>query len=139
VITPTLILPHQGGGEFFRELDAPQLCCGVLHFRVRNKREGFQVHSVIRGWDWPPLKEVSVSRSYPQQVSCSEGCQSWQDTQGWEFRVFLLTSFVFSKVLTTQNTEEGLYYRQNSATGEYHKAMKGSISPESVERSQRVT
>jgi hypothetical protein len=34
VITPTLILPHQGGGEFFRELDAPQLCCGVLHFRV---------------------------------------------------------------------------------------------------------
>jgi hypothetical protein len=31
VITPTLILPHQGGGEFFRELDAPQLCCGVLH------------------------------------------------------------------------------------------------------------
>ena len=30
-ITPTLILPHQGGGEFFRELDAPQLCCGVLH------------------------------------------------------------------------------------------------------------
>jgi hypothetical protein len=26
-----LILPHQGGGEFFRELDAPQLCCGVLH------------------------------------------------------------------------------------------------------------
>jgi hypothetical protein len=33
VITPTLILPHQGGGEFFRELDAPQLCCGVLHWR----------------------------------------------------------------------------------------------------------
>jgi hypothetical protein len=31
VITPTLILPHQGGGEFFRELDATQLCCGVLH------------------------------------------------------------------------------------------------------------
>ncbi len=31
MITPTLILPHQGGGEFFRELDAPQLCCGVLH------------------------------------------------------------------------------------------------------------
>jgi hypothetical protein len=31
VITPTLILPHQGGGEFFRELDAPQLCCGVLY------------------------------------------------------------------------------------------------------------
>jgi len=27
----TLILPHQGGGEFLRELDAPQLCCGVLH------------------------------------------------------------------------------------------------------------
>ena len=22
----------QGGGEFLRELDAPQLCCGVLHF-----------------------------------------------------------------------------------------------------------
>ena len=32
MITPTLILPHQGGGGFFRELDAPQLCCGVLHF-----------------------------------------------------------------------------------------------------------
>ena len=31
MITPTLILPHQGGGKFFRELDAPQLCCGVLH------------------------------------------------------------------------------------------------------------
>ena len=31
IITPTLILPHQGGGKFFRELDAPQLCCGVLH------------------------------------------------------------------------------------------------------------
>ena len=38
----TLILPHpsgpealpgwrQGGGKFFRDLDAPQLCCGVLH------------------------------------------------------------------------------------------------------------
>jgi hypothetical protein len=34
VITPTLILPHQGGGEFLRELDAPQLCCGVLHFLI---------------------------------------------------------------------------------------------------------
>ena len=33
VITPTLILPHQRGGEFFRELDAPQLCCGVLQLR----------------------------------------------------------------------------------------------------------
>ena len=32
IITPTLILPHQGGGKFFRELDTPQLCCGVLHF-----------------------------------------------------------------------------------------------------------
>jgi hypothetical protein len=32
IITPTLILPHQGGGKFFRELDALQLCCGVLHF-----------------------------------------------------------------------------------------------------------
>ena len=32
IITPTLILPHQGGGKFFKELDAPQLCCGVLHF-----------------------------------------------------------------------------------------------------------
>ena len=32
--TPTLILPHQGGGEFLRELDAPQLCCGVLHYQV---------------------------------------------------------------------------------------------------------
>ena len=31
MITPTLILPHQGGGEFLRELDAQQLCCGVLH------------------------------------------------------------------------------------------------------------
>jgi len=31
IITPTLILPHQGGGKFFRELDAPQLCCGELH------------------------------------------------------------------------------------------------------------
>jgi len=31
IITPTLILPHQGGRKFFRELDAPQLCCGVLH------------------------------------------------------------------------------------------------------------
>ena len=34
VVTPTLLLPHQGGGEFFRELDAPQLCCGVLHFVI---------------------------------------------------------------------------------------------------------
>ena len=35
IITPTLILPHQGGGKFFRELDAPQLCCGALHlFRL---------------------------------------------------------------------------------------------------------
>ena len=33
--TPTLILPHQGGGEFLRELDAPQLCCGVLHLNHR--------------------------------------------------------------------------------------------------------
>ena len=31
IITATLILPHQGGGKYFRELDAPQLCCGVLH------------------------------------------------------------------------------------------------------------
>jgi hypothetical protein len=28
IITPTLILPHQGGGKFFRELDAPQLPLG---------------------------------------------------------------------------------------------------------------
>ncbi len=35
IITPTLILPHQGGGKFFRELDAPQLCCGVLHWAPR--------------------------------------------------------------------------------------------------------
>jgi hypothetical protein len=34
IITPTLILPHQGGGKFFRELDASQLCCGVLHFDI---------------------------------------------------------------------------------------------------------
>jgi len=34
IITPTLILPHQGGGKFFRELDAPQLCCGALHFYI---------------------------------------------------------------------------------------------------------
>ncbi len=27
------ILPHQGGGEFFIDLDAPQLYCGKLHFR----------------------------------------------------------------------------------------------------------
>jgi hypothetical protein len=33
MVTPTLILPRQGGGKFFRELDAPQLCCGVLHYR----------------------------------------------------------------------------------------------------------
>ena len=32
MITLSLILPHQEGGKFFRELDAPQLCCGVLHF-----------------------------------------------------------------------------------------------------------
>ena len=30
IITPTLILLRQGGGKFLRELDAPQLCCGVL-------------------------------------------------------------------------------------------------------------
>jgi len=30
----TLILPHKGGGKFFRELDAPQLCCGALHCRA---------------------------------------------------------------------------------------------------------
>ncbi len=28
---PHLNPPHQGGGKFFRELDALQLCCGVLH------------------------------------------------------------------------------------------------------------
>jgi len=28
IITPTLILPHQGGGKFFREFDAPQLAAG---------------------------------------------------------------------------------------------------------------
>jgi len=27
-ITPTLILPHQGGGKYFRDLDAPQLAAG---------------------------------------------------------------------------------------------------------------
>jgi len=31
IITPTLILPHQGGGKFFTELDAPQLCCWLFH------------------------------------------------------------------------------------------------------------
>jgi len=25
------LFPHQGGGKFSRELDGPQLCCGVLH------------------------------------------------------------------------------------------------------------
>jgi predicted GIY-YIG superfamily endonuclease len=39
VITPTLILPHQGGGEFLRELDAPQLCCGVLHYEIFEEPE----------------------------------------------------------------------------------------------------
>jgi hypothetical protein len=28
IITPTLILPHQGGGKVFGELDAPQLAAG---------------------------------------------------------------------------------------------------------------
>jgi hypothetical protein len=30
IITPTLILPPQGGGRFFRELDAPQLAAEHL-------------------------------------------------------------------------------------------------------------
>jgi len=45
IITPTLILPHQGGGKSFGELDAPQLCCGVLHYRLRrypHKRPGHE-------------------------------------------------------------------------------------------------
>jgi hypothetical protein len=25
---------HQGGGKFFRELEAPQLCCGGLHLEL---------------------------------------------------------------------------------------------------------
>jgi len=25
----------KGGGKFFRALDAPQLCCGVLHFNEK--------------------------------------------------------------------------------------------------------
>jgi len=45
IITPTLILPHQGGGKFFRELDAPQLCCGVLHLRNAG-------HWNDRNWDF---------------------------------------------------------------------------------------
>ena len=37
MVTPTLILPRQGGGKFFRELDAPQLCCGILHYGLLSK------------------------------------------------------------------------------------------------------
>jgi hypothetical protein len=34
---------HQGGGKSFRELDAPQLCCGVLHYaRGFNESVGYQ-------------------------------------------------------------------------------------------------
>jgi len=32
IITPTLILPHQGGGKFFRELDAPSSAAGYFTF-----------------------------------------------------------------------------------------------------------
>jgi hypothetical protein len=28
VLTPTFILPHQGGGECFEKLDVPQLAAG---------------------------------------------------------------------------------------------------------------
>jgi len=38
-LNPPPCLPagrHQGGGKSFRELDAPQLCCGVLHYGKRS-------------------------------------------------------------------------------------------------------
>ncbi len=50
IITPTLILPHQGGGKFFRELDAPQLCCGVLHFWDATLEENMDEDLIARVW-----------------------------------------------------------------------------------------
>jgi hypothetical protein len=46
MITPTLILPHQGGGKFFRELDTPQLCCGVLHSTPLKRDGGYGIHEL---------------------------------------------------------------------------------------------
>ncbi|OGP62728.1 MAG: hypothetical protein A2169_04660 [Deltaproteobacteria bacterium RBG_13_47_9] len=34
-ISPIMTQSHQEGGEFFRELDGPQLCCGVLHLMLQ--------------------------------------------------------------------------------------------------------
>jgi len=48
VIAPTLILPHQGGGEFFRKLDTPQLCCGVLHLEFVHKFNPVVMPDLIR-------------------------------------------------------------------------------------------
>jgi hypothetical protein len=68
VITPTLILPHQGGGEFLRELDAPQLCCGVLHLQFKKTKNlssnlmtqtGIPKKSVRRFVDDKPLENTA--------------------------------------------------------------------------------
>jgi hypothetical protein len=42
LITPTLILTHQGGEKYFRELDVPQLCCGVLHKKSHEDFSNFE-------------------------------------------------------------------------------------------------
>jgi hypothetical protein len=36
--SPNYDTVSQGGGEFLRELDAPQLCCGVLHYQRRTPK-----------------------------------------------------------------------------------------------------
>ena len=53
IITPTLILPHQGGGKFFRELDAPQLCCGALHLIVKFKLQISKFYNTWALWKDP--------------------------------------------------------------------------------------
>jgi hypothetical protein len=62
VITPTLILPHQGGGEFFRELDAPQLCCGVLHSVTVKEKDEWVIPSLYDSQElkWMLLMVVST-------------------------------------------------------------------------------
>ena len=61
IITPSLILSHQGGGKFFRELDAPQLCCGVLHSLLEVGSDQIIDRHIIVGEDhWGKLSQAAL-------------------------------------------------------------------------------
>jgi hypothetical protein len=57
---------HQGGGEFFRELDASQLCCGDLHYFDHLNLLKFQ----ISRFEFVHLIRIKPSSRFSAEKAC---------------------------------------------------------------------